>query len=970
MGSQYNENIGKALDIYFNKKLSTLGYDQTIIAEIYEIIDAEKGKYKIKYESAIFNAEAIDVSKKYKVGYSVYIKVPKGDFSEKLLIESIVDQEATLRGAELKYMSNFYIPISPGIELKHNFQLVAGDFEQNPQEVTKEVFESYDSIIELQFREQAKQYEVLKLEAFFSNSFISIHNTGNYGLKFNFLTSEQTEGNNIKTFTLDTADFIGNYYAKDLKESHQYKYVKVKKGELVALKSITFFQENFEQDINVKLKENNLVTDFNLFAANPKVTFYEITDLTKEEKHLQLLAPRGYYGEDLIFKAILLEEGKEVLDSDYSFFWYENKILEMLNLLYQEEEALKEANTEEEKNQIKTHYQKQIEKYTNTLLGEGWKALNETSASEITITPNEETNIKLVVYNQKEEEVAEYSFTIGKYELNNKPSIIQTEGDGYILLETPENYIARFQYNGKDIQGKSVKIFDYEFTQAIMSVKVYFILENEKEYSDFIELNISVPSKKDEIKAYFSGKEIYCYDTTGKIKIEQANTEKILSIGLGTLEEDVNAKIYLGDFEITEKPEDWNNYENTNSLLKNVYYTIEKAGNWNIHYSLEAYYDSLKDNNIFHFVFSNKNISKEFLKEIKFVKIGDMGCNGGNYILDITSQNLIFNPKSEKDFILDINVYNQGKRLQHNGDQQYKISKLILNRNEEEIDYSDKVTYYQQLIIKKEDVATNTGDLNYITLTIQTEEGYLTYKFGVPYGTKSLDDNALPPKSVRYNSDGQNPEYKAGKDFILNKEDKIFDFSKNKYYYFKNYEYNNNYFPIIFYLNVNGNAALNSWNNNAVLNNQYDSILAKQIISGNKTFDLEGNLQFSGIITGEIKDDTYKTKGIYGYRNNFNTFGIDINGNAFISNDGINFKLDNENIKIYNKEKIILNLTKNQEVIISSMNKLKFNDKEENLYDIIAAIQNEINQLNNKNAELEKIVSNLEERIAVLEAQK
>jgi hypothetical protein len=90
------------MDILLSKRLSEFGFDQTVIAEIYEIVDAEKGKYKIKYESRIFDAEAIDTSKKYKVNKSVYIKIPKSDFSQKLLIESEVGAENTLVGSALK----------------------------------------------------------------------------------------------------------------------------------------------------------------------------------------------------------------------------------------------------------------------------------------------------------------------------------------------------------------------------------------------------------------------------------------------------------------------------------------------------------------------------------------------------------------------------------------------------------------------------------------------------------------------------------------------------------------------------------------------------------------------------------------------------------------------------------------------------------------------------------------------------
>jgi hypothetical protein len=67
MGSEYTKKLAEAVDILINKRLAGLGYDQTVIAIVSEIVDAEAGKYKIEYESAIFEAEASDTSKRYRV---------------------------------------------------------------------------------------------------------------------------------------------------------------------------------------------------------------------------------------------------------------------------------------------------------------------------------------------------------------------------------------------------------------------------------------------------------------------------------------------------------------------------------------------------------------------------------------------------------------------------------------------------------------------------------------------------------------------------------------------------------------------------------------------------------------------------------------------------------------------------------------------------------------------------------------
>ena len=294
MSSQYNNNIAQAIDILLNKRLSDLQYDQTIIAEIYEIVDSANGKYKIQYESVILEAEAIDVTKTYKLNRSVYVKVPKSDFSQKLIIEGAVDSDSTQTGAALKALKNYRIPISPSFEYSDDFTLVAGpeninSNKENPQYITKSYFTSFENEQEIQFRELAKQYEVIKLEATFSNFLLGTHVKGNYGLRFEFLTSETETEEATKTFTLDANKFSGNIFGYNSQGSKQNMYFQVAKGVLKALKSITFFQEDMEQDKNLNnpIMANSKIVDYqkvytpNLKASDIKITFYDIQDLTE-----------------------------------------------------------------------------------------------------------------------------------------------------------------------------------------------------------------------------------------------------------------------------------------------------------------------------------------------------------------------------------------------------------------------------------------------------------------------------------------------------------------------------------------------------------------------------------------------------------------------------------------------------------------------------------------------------------------
>ena len=269
MSSQYNNNIAQAIDILLNKRLSELHYDQTIIAEICEIVDEEAGKYKIQYESVILNAESTDPSKRYKLNRSVYVKVPKSDFSQKLLIESAVDSEGSATAAALKELKNYRIPQTPVFEYPGTLNLIAGpeeleDGTTNPQFTTLECFESYESEKELQFRSMAEIYEIFKVEAKFLIGLQGMHYSGNYGLKFEFFTTDSEQDISTKLYTLDTSNFAGNYFSYNPSGSRQYAFFQVPKGTLKALKSVTLFQDDIDQDSNPNnpIKNNGQVVGY------------------------------------------------------------------------------------------------------------------------------------------------------------------------------------------------------------------------------------------------------------------------------------------------------------------------------------------------------------------------------------------------------------------------------------------------------------------------------------------------------------------------------------------------------------------------------------------------------------------------------------------------------------------------------------------------------------------------------------
>jgi hypothetical protein len=112
--------------------------------------------------------------------------------------------------------------------------------------------------------------------------------------------------------------------------------------------------------------------------------------------------------------------------------------------------------------------------------------------------------------------------------------------------------------------------------------------------------------------------------------------------------------------------------------------------------------------------------------------------------------------------------------------------------------------------------------------------------------------------------------------------------------------------------------------------------LGQQIVSGTKITDENGNPILTGIITGCVLDDTEKLEGIYGYNNNRNTFGINIEGKAeFYDNNNnhiiLNDDSDEENkilLKLENpKGKAIITILKDGTIHLTDTNFLLFGNR-------------------------------------------
>lgn len=891
MSSRYNNNIAEAMDILLNKRLSSLSYDQTIVAEIDSIIDSSTGHYKIRYQSVIFDAYAEDTSKTYKINHSVYVKVPQSDFSQRLLIEGNKDYNAELTALQTKYLKNYKIPISPNFQYNDRFELVAGPEDlgedtPNPQSVSKQYFISYEEKEAQDFTRLAKDYEVIELKAKFGNCLIDKHTTGNYGLKFKFLTSDNEQENVTQTYILDLKNFSGSLFGYNTTGSEQSVMIMVQKGSLKALESIEFFQEGILQDKDInrpKIDLNGNVIDYpkittpNLWVSDIQITFYEVVDLLSEDLHLYLSAPQGYYGSELKFTAHLLNKGEDIIGQKaYSTFWYK--------------------------------YSPKIDNTTTNFLGMDWQIINENSNNVIIIKPTNVIDLYMVrVYNATNEVVAEKTFEVSDSENNILPSVIQSSEPGQVTLILPEGIEAEWIVADQP-RGRSQNLtLTLENDFKTITLKVEAVIYKDNEMIGTKILYLSAPIEEEDIKVTFSGTLTYQYDSSGDMYLEDARKEKQLVIGVLLGENIQNTitkeEIYLGDFLLTQNKEDWKNWENKNkSLMEDLYFSLNENKALTINYTISPRYDYNKTLNTIKYIITLQGgEQREYECPITFLKVGDLGTNGSSDSFRLSAEKEIFYVNQEEDYIINLEVYKNGKYIENNYDNQYTLSQVSLYQTKEDksgtlepIDCKEQVTLNQQLVIQKEQI--DTTKINYVVVTIQINGNQITSYYGIPIAENNFAQKADITKYVRYNFDGKNPQYQ-GSNFTPNP---LFNYTQadGRRYYFINYNFNNIDYPIVHFLNTYGNQSINNWDGTVLIDSENNTVLANQIIAGTKTIDEEGNPKFSGVIMGKIQDDSEKEEGIYGYKNNLNTFGLKNDGTAYFGSGAGRITFDGENATI------------------------------------------------------------------------
>ena len=170
-----------SIDILTQSALRKLKYDITIKAIIKTIVDVKTGEYKVLYEGNLLSAFAKDDKTAYDINDTVYVKVPEGDFDNKLIIDYKL-RGSDLSASEVDELRNSMFEASDDLlAVTNEFGIASGITEQIILKAKAE--DGTDKNIQIEdLSYYSDKYEYINIKATFRTQVFKNFVKGNYGL--------------------------------------------------------------------------------------------------------------------------------------------------------------------------------------------------------------------------------------------------------------------------------------------------------------------------------------------------------------------------------------------------------------------------------------------------------------------------------------------------------------------------------------------------------------------------------------------------------------------------------------------------------------------------------------------------------------------------------------------------------------------------------------------------------------------
>lgn len=937
--SNLADGLYKVISNEASNQLSQYQADKTISGEIFSIVDAAKGEYKVRYQDGIWSAFSQGKTK-YKIGDNVLVKIPLGDFSKTKYIEGYTYNTDIAASNESNQVEESFSP-DWSVIYEQNWSgemgLIAYDGTDHKSEIT--LFAANDTTSHSVFQQYANRGTEFRISAEFMTTFVDAKITGNYGLRLTFATSK--EDSPEVTYTLDTSLFNGDPYRNSY-WAPQTILLTVPKRYLTGLRKVVFFQEGFSD-----YDPAGNSTQPNIYCRNFKAEWINIIDLTDSSYYLTVATPQGMVFTDnypsLTLQAKLMSGSESLMSkSSCSCLWY----IEDSGILIGSEQYEKVG-------------------------GIGWRRIQKDKFDTITISRSEcpaaTTNFKVVViYNEDKilsKEISLINLT-SQYDLyldltsdtileikDKKNDTLTVSGLWYIELPDTTRIAA------SDTKSSSLDLTPY---LAYPWIKVYCDVFDGSTKIGVLNWTNYKSNEEDELPNFilqYSGDDIFHYDANGDIYdvTEYDDIEHVLRCNIATSQ--VDSLTFTMRWLDSDKKPITTEQEFKDSMMRSVWVD---AGDNSLHFKVRTkFYEMLNNNTVYVRLTALDGTYVDYEKEISFLKDGDQGTNGTTYLCLIRPINLNSEVKrTDKVALRYANgtwgtdqiafkafVYCNGELIEQRTDKaDFNISYTWQTRNVEIVTAGQNI--YHKISIRAmlnggTDKYSSSGKYTRAGSTPLTPEAmggfYAKVQVDIRYKTESktsvyayypidvcvggLNLAAVTyqaPQYIKYTSSGVNPQYDSSPlAFSYNGANGTIESLSGFLGVWNNYltpashytgennsvgllkmSVNENTYllhSVFMYLNPYGNEAINSWDGTAVeIDNAGGTILAPQIGAGTKNT----SNQFSGVVMG--KDSTQDKTGLYGYKDGINTFALTEDGKASFGTKS-QITIDGENAQITGK---------------------------------------------------------------------
>ena len=324
--SDLTNQLLDAMELIADRKVAAAKYDKTIQATIVSCVDAQTGKYKIKYQGNIFYAYSNDTSTTLNDGISVYVNVPESDFSKVKTIIGTVANKGNLSSSiitEKQRYDEIGIDCIVDNKLKQPIKINNSKIDANGCMLLYSktggktyINEAISEVLQNEFALNVNIGNSFLLRGTFATSIENSIADKEYFIRVQCkcVTPEESTEPIYTEYVLSSKDMYGNplMYSIPVTQTRYFRFSE----ELEEIYSISIGIKNFEDEDVLSVKELELIP----------CRFLEDNDITS--RNLRIKRPWGTQFTDekntLLAEVELVENGKIVtLDAKrVSYLWF------------------------------------------------------------------------------------------------------------------------------------------------------------------------------------------------------------------------------------------------------------------------------------------------------------------------------------------------------------------------------------------------------------------------------------------------------------------------------------------------------------------------------------------------------------------------------------------------------------------------------------------------------------------------